>query len=103
MFGAVLTRMGNMLDLAENDNLRQMPAPARAARPITDLAKVFAQFAQLQHQFGEQVCALEESVGQERKQPAAQLPELKKQIGWLISRTKGPGTVRAERSGNRGP
>jgi len=78
-----------MFDLAEKDNVREMPAPSRAARPITDLAKIFGQFAQLQHQFGEQVCALEESVGQQRQQLIAQLPDLKKQISWLIRQDEG--------------
>ena len=78
-----------MFDLAERDNVREMPAPARAMRPITDLAKIFGQFAQLQQQFSEQVCALEESVGAQRQQLIAQLPELKKQINWLIRQDEG--------------
>src|SRR4051794_33436503 len=64
-------------------NLREMPAPMRAPRPITDLAKIFGQFALLQHQFGEQVCALEESVGQQRETLAADGAEMKKKIAWL--------------------
>ncbi len=78
-----------MLDLAEISNVREMPAPARPARPITDLAKIFGQFAQLQHQFSEQVCALESSVGQQRQELASDLPELKKKINWLIRQDEG--------------
>jgi hypothetical protein len=63
-------------------------APSRAVRPVTNLAKVFGQFAEVQHQVTEQVLALEESVGQEREMLAAtvaQLPDLKERINWLIS------------------
>src|SRR5579872_5023933 len=62
--------------------------PNRAARPVTNLAKVFGQFAEVQHQVTEQVLALEESVGQEREVLAAtvaQIPDIKERINWLIS------------------
>jgi chromosome segregation ATPase len=62
--------------------------PMRTVRPVTNLAKVFGQFAEVQHQVSEQVLALEESIGQEREALAAtvaQLPDLKERINWLIS------------------
>jgi hypothetical protein len=60
----------------------------RPARPITNLARVFGQFAEVQQQVAEQVIALEESLNQERQDAAAvaaELPELKERINWLIA------------------
>jgi chromosome segregation ATPase len=68
-----------------------LPAPAnpqRDSRPITNLGKVFGQFAELQQQIGEQVGALEESVHHQKQDLAAamaQLPELRERINWLIA------------------
>src|SRR3954470_380028 len=64
-----------------------MPA-IRDTRPITNLGKVFGQFAELQQQIGEQVVALEDSVHHQKQDLAAamsQLPELRERINWLIA------------------
>jgi hypothetical protein len=61
---------------------------SRGPRPVTSLAKVFWQFAEMQGQMTEQVLALEESVSQEREVLAAtvaELPDVKERINWLIS------------------
>jgi chromosome segregation ATPase len=66
-----------------------MNAPAeRESRPVTNLGKVFGQFAELQQQIAEQVVSLEESVHHQRQDLAsavAQLPELRERINWLIA------------------
>jgi uncharacterized coiled-coil DUF342 family protein len=62
--------------------------PARDSRPVTNLGKVFGQFAELQQQIAEQVVALEDSVHHQRQDVAtatAQLPELRERINWLIA------------------
>jgi uncharacterized coiled-coil DUF342 family protein len=62
--------------------------PAREARPITNLGKVFGQFAELQQQIAEQVVTLEDSVHHQKQDLAAamaQLPELRERINWLIA------------------
>jgi chromosome segregation ATPase len=62
--------------------------PARESRPVTNLGKVFGQFAELQQQIAEQVGSLEESVHQQKQDVAAamaQLPELRERINWLIA------------------
>src|SRR6478609_9399636 len=82
-----LTELPAAAPASENrdpDNIREMPGTVRSPRAVTNLAKVFGQFAHLQHQVGEQVCALEESVGQQRQEFAADLAEMKRQIHWLI-------------------
>ena len=64
------------------------PTPARETRPITNLGKVFGQFADLQQQIGEQVVALELSVHHQKQDVAAamsQLPELRDRINWLVA------------------
>jgi chromosome segregation ATPase len=69
--------------------LAVMNAPAeRESRPVTNLGKVFGQFAELQQQIAEQVVSLEESVHHQRQDLAsavAQLPELRERINWLIA------------------
>jgi uncharacterized coiled-coil DUF342 family protein len=68
-----------------------LPPPAhqaRDSRPVTNLGKVFGQFAELQQQIAEQVVALEDSVHHQRQDVAAataQLPELRERINWLIA------------------
>ena len=62
--------------------------PARDARPVTNLGKVFGQFAELQHQIAEQVIALEDSVNHQKQDVAAavaQIPALRDRIDWLAS------------------
>jgi len=64
------------------------PPVYREARPVTNLGKVFGQFAELQQQIAEQVVALEDSVHHQREEIAsavAQLPELRERINWLIA------------------
>jgi len=64
------------------------PPPHRETRPVTNLGKVFGQFAELQQQIAEQVVSLEESVYHQRQDIAtamAQLPELRERINWLIA------------------
>src|SRR5579859_1216639 len=64
------------------------PPPHRESRPVTNLGKVFGQFAELQQQIAEQVVALEDSVHHQRQDIAsavAQLPELRERINWLIA------------------
>jgi hypothetical protein len=61
---------------------------SRGPRPVTSLAKVFWQFAEMQGQMTEQVLALEESVSEGREVLAAtvaELPDVKERINWLIS------------------
>jgi uncharacterized coiled-coil DUF342 family protein len=71
--------------------LAVLPAPTnplREARPVTNLGKVFGQFAELQQQIAEQVVALEDSVHHQRQDLAtamAQLPELRERVNWLIA------------------
>ena len=62
--------------------------PARDSRPVTNLGKVFGQFAELQQQIAEQVVTLEDSVHHQKQDLAAamsQLPELRERINWLIA------------------
>jgi septal ring factor EnvC (AmiA/AmiB activator) len=72
-------------------NLTVLPPPAhvpRDSRPVTNLGRVFGQFAELQQQIAEQVVALEDSVHQQKQDLAAamaQLPELRERINWLIA------------------
>ncbi len=61
---------------------------SRSPRTVTNLAKVFGQFADVQQQVAEQVLILEETLSQQRQETAvaaAQLPELKERINWLIA------------------
>lgn len=63
-------------------------APQREARSVTNLASVFSRFAEMQSLVGDQVIALEESVeqqGQQLSDLAAQLPDMKERINWLIA------------------
>lgn len=65
-----------------------MAPPAYRERPVTNLGKVFGQFAELQQQIAEQVVALEDSVHQQRQDLAAtisQLPDIRERINWLIA------------------
>jgi len=70
-----------------------LPPPAhttreRDPRPVTNLGRVFGQFAELQQQIAEQVVALEDSVQNQKLDIAAamgQLPELRERINWLIA------------------
>ena len=60
----------------------------RDPRPVTNLGKVFGQFAELQQQIAEHVGALEDSVYHQKQEIAAavaQLPELRERINWLIA------------------
>jgi len=62
--------------------------PVRDGRAVTNLGRVFGQFADLQQQIAEQVGALEDSVHQQKQDLAAasaQLPELRERINWLIA------------------
>jgi septal ring factor EnvC (AmiA/AmiB activator) len=64
------------------------PRMAQRERPVTSLAAVFGRFADVQHQVGDQVIALEDSVqqqGQQLADVAAQLPDMKERINWLIA------------------
>jgi septal ring factor EnvC (AmiA/AmiB activator) len=57
-------------------------------RPVTSLASVFGKFAEMQHQVTDQVIALEDCVeqqGQQLAEVAAQLPDMKERINWLIA------------------
>jgi uncharacterized coiled-coil DUF342 family protein len=71
--------------------LTVLPPPPHAnrdSRPVTNLGKVFGQFAELQQQIAEQVSALEDSVHSQKQDVAtavAQLPELRERINWLIA------------------
>jgi uncharacterized coiled-coil DUF342 family protein len=70
--------------------LTVLPAPPHVPkdRPITNLGKVFGQFAELQQQIAEQVVTLEDSVQNQKADIAAaiaQLPELRERINWLIA------------------
>jgi uncharacterized coiled-coil DUF342 family protein len=68
--------------------LAVMALPAQRERSITNLGKVFGQFAELQQQMAEQVVALEDSVYQQRQDLAAaisELPEIRERINWLIA------------------
>jgi uncharacterized coiled-coil DUF342 family protein len=65
-----------------------LPRPAQGPdpRPVTNLGKVFGQFADLHHRIAEQVIALEQSTIEQRQEIAkalAQLPELRDRINWL--------------------
>lgn len=78
---------------AETPGIRKLavlPAPVNAQRerPVTNLGKVFGQFAELQQQIAEQVVTLEDSVQNQKADIAAaisQLPELRERINWLIA------------------
>jgi chromosome segregation ATPase len=68
--------------------LAVMAPPAQRERPVTNLGKVFGQFAELQQQIAEQVGALEESVYQQRQDVAAaisELPDMRERINWLMA------------------
>lgn len=71
--------------------LAVLPAPVHAAReqrPVTNLGRVFGQFAELQQQIAEQVVTLEDSVQSQKADIAAamaQLPELRERVNWLIA------------------
>ena len=82
----------------ETDAVRQrltVVTPASPRPPQKDLARVGAhltsvvgQFVEIQQQVAEQVVALEDSVRQQRADlalAAAQLPELKERVNWLIA------------------
>jgi hypothetical protein len=65
-----------------------MAPPPHRERPVTNLGKVFGQFAELQQQIAEQVVALEDSVYQQRQDLAlamAQMPDVRERINWLIA------------------
>jgi hypothetical protein len=65
-----------------------MAPPPHRERPVTNLGKVFGQFADLQQQIAEQVIALEDSVYQQRQDLAlamAQMPDVRERINWLIA------------------
>lgn len=65
-----------------------MNPPPHRERPVTNLGKVFGQFAELQQQIAEQVVALEDSVYQQRQDLAvamSQLPDIRERINWLIA------------------
>jgi hypothetical protein len=65
-----------------------MALPPHRERPVTNLGKVFGQFAELQQQIAEQVVALEDSVYQQRQDLAlamSQLPDIRERINWLIA------------------
>jgi uncharacterized coiled-coil DUF342 family protein len=65
-----------------------MVPPPHRERPVTNLGKVFGQFAELQQQIAEQVVALEDSVYQQRQDLAlamSQLPDIRERINWLIA------------------
>jgi uncharacterized coiled-coil DUF342 family protein len=70
-------------------SVQQPPAyPSRDARPVTNLGKVFGQFAELQQQIAEQVVALEDSVHHQKQDLAmavSELPELRERINWLVA------------------
>ncbi len=64
------------------------PTQIRESRPVTNLGKVFGQFAELQQQIAEQVVSLEDSVHHQKQDIAtaiSQLPELRERINWLIA------------------
>jgi hypothetical protein len=68
--------------------LAVIPPPLPRPRPITNLGRIFGQFADLQQQIAEQVVALEESVEQQRQDVAAalsQLPAMRERINWLMA------------------
>jgi hypothetical protein len=74
--------------LAGPKKLAIMAPPAHRERPVTNLGRVFGQFAELQQQIAEQVVALEDSVSQQRQDLAlamSQLPEIRERINWLIA------------------
>ena len=65
-----------------------MAPPPHRERPVTNLGKVFGQFAELQQQITEQVVALEDSVSQQRQDLAlamSQMPDIRERINWLIA------------------
>jgi hypothetical protein len=64
------------------------PPPAREPRPVTNIAKIFGQFSDLQQQIASQLSDLETSVYEQRQDVAAttaQLPEMRERINWLIA------------------
>jgi uncharacterized coiled-coil DUF342 family protein len=68
--------------------LAVMTPPPHRDRPVTNLGRVFGQFAELQQQIAEQVVALEDSVYQQRQDLAlamAQMPDIRERINWLIA------------------
>jgi regulator of replication initiation timing len=85
------------VETAEPTGIRQRllvvsPPAGRTAnkegRPVTSLASVFGRFAEMQHLVCDQVIALEDSVQQQAQQladVAAQLPDMKERINWLIA------------------
>ena len=61
---------------------------AHRERPVTNLGRVFGQFAELQQQIADQVVALEDSVNRQRQdvvEAMTELPELREKIDWLIA------------------
>jgi septal ring factor EnvC (AmiA/AmiB activator) len=78
---------------ANRQRLLVVSPPANRAmhkegRPVTSLATVFGRFAEMQQLVTEQVIGLEESVqqqGQQLAEVAAQLPDMKERINWLIA------------------
>jgi hypothetical protein len=64
------------------------PPLAREPRPVTNIAKMFGQFSELQQQIAGQLADLENSVHDQRQDVAAavgQLPEMRERINWLIA------------------
>lgn len=68
--------------------LAVMAPPMHRERPVTNLGRVFGQFAELQQQIAEQVVALEDSVYQQRQdlaQAISEMPDMRERINWLIA------------------
>ena len=86
-----------LADTSDAPGIRQrllvLDPPARRSiskegRPVTNLATVFGRFAEMQQMVGDQVIALEELMDQQAQQVAevaAQLPDMKERINWLIA------------------
>jgi len=73
---------------AGSKKLAIMAPPSHRERPVTNLGKVFGQFAELQQQMAEQVVALEDSVQDQRQDLAlamSQMPDIRERINWLIA------------------
>jgi len=90
----LMERLGPMMPVEDSEviagpkNLAIMAPPAHRERPVTNLGRVFGQFAELQQQIAEQVVALEDSVYQQRQdlaQAISQLPDIRDRINWLIA------------------
>src|SRR4051794_13006585 len=81
--GELVTKDGGDLPCGAKKLAVMDPPSQREARPVTNLGKVFGQFAGLQQQIAEQVVSLEESVHHQRQDIAsalAELPELRERI-----------------------